>query len=97
MKNIYNYESNLYYKRLYDAFIDAFVKNKINADRDSYSNETIFNNNYYSYLAALDFCEMLFSYSDNYVHHNLEKHFETIRECALDRIEAGKLLALSTQ
>jgi hypothetical protein len=92
---MFSYQSNLYYKHLYDAYMDSFVKNKINTDRDIYCNETIFNNNYYSYLAALDFCEMLLSYSDDYVHHNLEQHFESIRESVLDRIEAGKLLSIS--
>ena len=92
-----NYKNNAYYKCLYNALMDAFAANKINFNNYCYDNETMWNNSYYAYLATLDFCENVTLYSDDYYYYNLEKCFNDIRNCALDRINAGKQLINTTQ
>jgi len=92
-----NYKNNAYYKCLYEALMSAFIKNKINPNKNYYDSETTWNNSYYTYLATLDFCENLTMYCDDYSHFNLEKSFSEIRNCTLDRINAGKQLISTTQ
>jgi len=92
-----SYKNNAYYKCLYNAFMETYVTNKINFNNDCYNNETLWNNSYYTYLATLDFCENLTMYGDDYSYYNLEKCFSDIRNCVLNRINAGKQLINTTQ
>jgi hypothetical protein len=94
-----DYENNAYYKCLLNALMDAFAANRIdlNPSSNCYDSETTWNSNYYTYLAALDFCENLTMYGDDYPNFNLEECFSEIREPLLRRIQAGKRLINATQ
>lgn len=95
-----DYKNNAHYKCLFNALKDAFVANRIdlNPSSNCYDSETSWNSNYYTYLAALDFCEnLMIMNSDDYPYFNLNECFSEIREPSLKRIEVGKRLINATQ
>jgi len=81
-----NYKQNQYYKCLYNAFANAFAAQRDTIVKNCYDNETVYNNTFYSLVAALDFCEAVTMHnSDDYFYDNLDNHFQAIRKSFVNK------------